>query len=1485
MKYLLVETGGYDTELYDGLESVWYSVTTTTSTVDEDSGETTTVSETSDPAALSKITVTVGETSYTGYEFSLQEYKAGSLYQLYAYNQPRPAVTFIKEGDGSSDVVPTADLAIYKVDETLYSAGASLSDTEITTAKEAETSTYVTTVTTTVGGGDATYSSATCHLSPGTYLVVETGTSGEGYVIDKENTDEVWYQIIVVPDDGTTEMTVEQSFVNVTQDYSVSITKTAEDTDDTDDTDNTVLSHDILSDSADLKYTLALDVTATGPINNLILTDSGLAVTKVWSGLGSAATTINVTDESEQKAYLKGDYYISSVQIPLDASYDYSSLTGIDSADFSPNITIKVTFTYSDGSTHDDVQTASAIASGGYWNVEPKYNTSELQAVSFTVTWYDENLETYTGYQLGSDFKVSDAGNDIVVSMHIDQQEGGNSSYYAVAEIANNASVTYDYKKWDTTGNYTEPRASAAATATTTVPNVEAPILSINKTVENETTGSTTIAVIGNTLLYTITLSNSSTSLAMDNPILLDLLPQGVVAADADDDDSFIANVKIVSSTNANSTLTIANVWRTRSDGYTLLEIRTSGSLAAGETVTITLEATVDSTVLNYLSSNASLENNVWVTSETAGTVYHDNTAGSAFMGSVGDDTSWAGNYTDPTTEKVLADMLKELGVTGYGYLSDSASITFQAASSVNILKEIQGDQDAEDDAWYYGSEGGTVTANTDEVSTEDDGYADFRLTVTNMSEGRDLVNIVLMDIIPKESGASFNSGITKEWDLDFYQILSVTLGVKDEKTGEYVRSEVDTDNYTVWYYTGTLKSSADVTTMQSYFDTEPKTGGWVTAEDFGEGDKSTITAFAVVFAESFTLGYEQQLQLQYRATVPLMSETDAAEKAHLATYNDFRLIYQTQATGSSSISSTKTTMNSNYVYALLSTEPVGVGGMFWIDADGDGIQDSEDVTPNTYESGTDGAGEEISAYENYNSRTNDYSTYSVVQTLLNSASIQLLTYNGANSSQVSNGGTLSGDSWRFLFEDLTSANISSSYDDDTAYNSSGILWKALAGASTASWYQLLATIAGNGSIKYSLTAARTNNSSSVDSVKSYSPDDMYDSNNSEYLDSILKDSNFTLKETSGGTTETLADGTTVTTGSTTATSENFFLYGANGENTLWNLSEDIGLVIYRDLKITKKDTESDIPVAGSTFAVYGPYADASSVTKLSADDLVETHTLGEGEATYTFKNLLYFQEYIIVETSADDSYDLTSAVYAGDNISEFDGGVTVTDSTTNVSIDYDAAWILEIPGAESDTDPAASNTNTTDNMTVTNAKTLPISFTKVCSVDTDSLADSTPLAGATFSLYSASSVNVTESEGEVTDVSVKSGETAIATATSASGGTVTFTETDPITQSEVEMKFSSGTYYLIENSAPSGYIKPTKNFWVVTVNTATGTVTLNGEELYGNSTVGWYILNYQTYDLPLTGGSGTRPFTIVGLLLMTGAAIFYFFFRRRRRT
>ncbi len=1468
--YMLAEAD-YDTDAYDGLESVWYTVTPSGG----DTSAETALAESTVTATVSGTTV-----SYTGYQFSLQGIDSYSTYQIYAYNQPRPEVTFIKTGhddSGSATAVPTATLQIYSVDASTYTAGQTLTSAEVTAAINATSSTLIDTITTTAASGES-YSSYMTNLSAGTYLVVETVTSDDNneYVIDKDDSNEVWYQIIVVPSDGT--KTMEVNFVNVTQEYSVSIEKTG-----TTDLDDALLTAE---DTQKLTYYLDVDVTNSGPINGLTVTDSGLVATKVYQSVGSTATD-EVTGDAAA-TYLKGYYSITSVKIPVDATYEYDSLvfTSGDKSAFSQSksITAKVTFTYEDGTTEEQEKELTKVTTtDGYWTVTPTY--SSLKVVSFTVTWYDENLKTYTGYELGSDFAISDSGLNIVVAMEIDGQENGTTSYEAVAEIKNSAAVTYDYTKWDTTGTATASDEDDDAEALTTVPNVSAPVMTITKSVENETSTSRNTsgtAIIGDTLLYTITLTNSSSSLPMENPIILDLLPQGVVAASAADENSFIANVTIVSITDANgddgvSVLEITNVWRTTSDGYTLLEIETSGSIEPGETVTITLEAVVDSTILNYLTSSAPLTNNVFMTSSEKGEIYNDNAIGSVFMGDTG---SWAGNYTDPTSDNVMASLLSALGVTGYGYISDSVDITYEVNSSVYLLKEVQGDQDLDDSGngdWYYGDEGGTATANIDTESADDDGYANFRLTVTNTTTGQDLTNIVLMDIVPKKDGASFNSYIDKEWSLIFDSITSVTITDSSGKT-----TTLDTSYYTLWYYTGSVTTSAEVTAMQTAFSDGSLTG-WVKASEY-TGEMSAITAFAVDFGSAVSLSTGSKLQLIYKAMVPQMSESDASGKAHLATYNDFCL-YGDLVVSSTGSTASSVSMKSNYVYVLLSTEPVGVGGMFWIDADGDGVQDSEDVVnPSSYDNSTDAGGTEGSTASTYNSRTNNYSSYSVVQSLLNTASIQLLTYSGSTSAAKTaySGSLLTSASWRFLFTDLSSANISSAYTSADAYDSSGIRWKALAGASTATWYQLQATIAGSGSIKYSLTETSSN-------VQSYDPTVMYSADNSS-VGNALTDSSYSASgstTTDSGTTT----GSEITTGSTTATSENFFLYGTTSGNALWNLAEDIGLVIYRDLKITKKDTGSGTPKSGSTFAVYGPYAkgEAANVTSLDSEHLVGTYTTTSTDpTTLLIENLLYFQEYIIVETSADSDYDLASAAATGTNISAITDGVTLGSTT------YKSAWILGIPQSDSsyasgganytNTDPTAYNTVTTDNMTVTNAlKIQSFSFYKI-SGDSYSIGEGstvyTPLGGAKFSLYSADDVDVTKTTATdgtetVIDVKVKDNVTPIATAISEdTTGLVEFTS----------LSLSSGTYYLIETAAPSGYVLLT-DYWIVTVDTAANTITLSGGgKTYGSSTLGWYIPNYQTSDLPLTGGIGTWPFKVVGALLMISSAVLYFLRRRRRR-
>ncbi|MCD8249839.1 MAG: hypothetical protein LUC60_08350 [Lachnospiraceae bacterium] len=140
--------------------------------------------------------------------------------------------------------------------------------------------------------------------------MVETATSDDNseYVIDKDNSNEVWYQIIVVPSDGT--KTMEVNFVNVTQKYSVSINKTG-----TMDLGEALLT---ATKAQELTYNLDVDVTNSGPISGFTVTDSGLVATKVYQSVGSTDTE-KVTGDTVA-AYLEGYYSITSVKSPVDAT-------------------------------------------------------------------------------------------------------------------------------------------------------------------------------------------------------------------------------------------------------------------------------------------------------------------------------------------------------------------------------------------------------------------------------------------------------------------------------------------------------------------------------------------------------------------------------------------------------------------------------------------------------------------------------------------------------------------------------------------------------------------------------------------------------------------------------------------------------------------------------------------------------------------------------------------------------------------------------------------------------------------------------------------------------------------------------------------------------------------------------------------------------------------------------------------------------------
>ena len=102
--------------------------------------------------------------------------------------------------------------------------------------------------------------------------------------------------------------------------------------------------------------------------------------------------------------------------------------------------------------------------------------------------------------------------------------------------------------------------------------------------------------------------------------------------------------------------------------------------------------------------------------------------------------------------------------------------------------------------------------------------------------------------------------------------------------------------------------------------------------------------------------------------------------------------------------------------------------------------------------------------------------------------------------------------------------------------------------------------------------------------------------------------------------------------------------------------------------------------------------------------------------------------------------------------------------------------------------------------------------------------------------------------------------------------------------------KLGAGTYYLKETKAPSGYyLNETVVKVTVTVNGDITFTDAKGKALINETDTGYssdgttlylnkdnkliYVDELITYNLPKTGGMGTTPFTIAGLLLMAGAA------------
>ena len=233
------------------------------------------------------------------------------------------------------------------------------------------------------------------------------------------------------------------------------------------------------------------------------------------------------------------------------------------------------------------------------------------------------------------------------------------------------------------------------------------------------------------------------------------------------------------------------------------------------------------------------------------------------------------------------------------------------------------------------------------------------------------------------------------------------------------------------------------------------------------------------------------------------------------------------------------------------------------------------------------------------------------------------------------------------------------------------------------------------------------------------------------------------------------------------------------------------------------------------------------------------------------FLNLPIGTTYSFEEINVPDGYDFVKAEVSG------------TRWIANMVDGTDQGSAQDMSSLPANTSADNSDTAITGTIDYANArysttytnKTIPIPV-KILKTDQ---GGSTPLPGAVFSLYTESGYAADPKQAAKTDL------------TSGENGMIDLG------------KLSFGKYYLVETSAPAGYI-PLSEPVEITV-TASG-VTYNQSDsnlsqsnngvIHQNETDPYTltVTNNAGYELPSTGGSGTRLLTILGSILILGASL-----------
>ena len=1145
---------------YAGLEGVWTSdgiEIKDTATVDEG-----------------------GANPQTLYILDTKDLLAGQTYTYNAYNIPLVDLEVQKkDAGGNTTLVPRADISVYEVP-----AGTKTELTEEEVDRLKVPANLVDTGNTSKTGEGYSYKDDITVVPGKTYLVVEdevTGTSGyETMILDDKRV--VWYKVITIPEGTTNKQTV--TLENVLGTADVKIDKESA---------RQTSSASLFEQGSEITYTLTPQVENSYALDGFTLTDTGLTA---YHGAGSTPA------ELDFDTYLKDQYTISRVRLDK-ASHETRNYKAADGHPEADVISAKVTFIDFAGTEHET--TPVTVSTGEQVVMAPA--TEGVKYAQVKVEYYSDGLKQLTGYQLGQNFKPG----TVQVTAELDQQQGGEGRQ-SVDRVVNTAEAEIAYTPWSSTGEKeAQVTKKAQDTAVNSFGQQEVPMVTVTKEADDQT-----VNLNNGTVDYTLTLENiSKNGEAMTKPILIDLLPEGVIV------DPDTAYFEITGDNPSNLSVrqdTVVPVAETNA-----IVLNFSGDLKAGDSLQVVIHATVTNAAASY---GTNLPNYVFATSDEPGIESDENPNAASFKDSNG---VWAGELTTVATSlrvdggkaSALKDALGSEGpgaVGNYGFIGALADIRWFSSSAMTLVKENKGDRDSS----YSSSRLAQATNG---------GTIDYRLTMNNTSSTDNRLNLTVMDLLPQEG--DLVSGGTERysvWPAYLTDDITVTLG----------ENTLTPDQYKIYYYIGEIPA-ANSPDYSSFFGAVQEA-----QDDCPEGWTETrpadtaIKAFIVAVNEKQILETTESLVVEYQTKVTdeegkNYTAEEMEDISYLNAVNNFQCYYDSYPTTGSPEEATPADqpLESNSVSATIVPNPVKVGGHVWIDADGNGLKDGKTIE--------------------------DYSQYKIVQDMLDKIEIRLYTYRnkkpGMNTTAYGEAfqyNQKNDEDWytdaNYVFDNLGAGFMT--VDEGQAYSNGELQVQHLKGDEPRT-YIISATLPDTITGKFGLTQM-------LGSKKSQEPGSIPDKEQN--------DSNFTHYE---DTQRNL--------------SERFYLWATDiAQPGNWDNTKDVGLVLYRDLEITKQsELPAADPVDGAVFKIYGPFdAGEGSTANLAEAPLVGTYETKDGKISVP--NLNWFQEYVIVEEKAAPGYELDGAEAAGsENIEKLDEG----------------KWLLKVPDTESMVK--------TENVTITNVR------------------------------------------------------------------------------------------------------------------------------------------------------------------------------------